>query len=67
MSRFLVFARMRYDEPLSHQGELEASAEEAARLAAERFGEHWLELVLIPEEQIQWVLYPQAETVEASA
>jgi len=39
MSRFLVFARTRYDEPLSHQGELEAGAEEAARLAAERSAE----------------------------
>jgi hypothetical protein len=67
MSRFLVFARTRYDEPLSHQGELEAGADEAERLAAERFGEQWLELVLIPEQQIQWVLHPQAETAETSA
>jgi hypothetical protein len=65
MSRFLVFARTRYDEPLGYQGELEVSAEEATRLATERYGDAWLELVLVPEEQIQWVLHPQAETAEA--
>ena len=67
MSRFLVFARTRYDEPLSHLGELDAGREEAERVAAERFGDQWLEVVLVPEEQIQWVLHPQAETAEARA
>ncbi|HEX5691801.1 MAG TPA: hypothetical protein VFX76_17420 [Roseiflexaceae bacterium] len=65
MSRFLVFARTRYDEPLSHLGELEVVREEAERIAAERYGDHWLELVLVPEEEIQWVLQPQVETAEA--
>jgi hypothetical protein len=66
MQRFLVFARTRYDEPLAQQGELEAGAEDAARLAAERFGEQWLELVLIPADQVQWVMAPQATTEEAT-
>jgi hypothetical protein len=66
MQRFLVFARTRYDEPLSHQGELEAGAEDAARLATERFGEQCLELVLIPADQVQWVMAPQVAT-EAAA
>ena len=65
MSRFLVFARLRYDEPLSHQGELEAGAEEAGRLAAERFGDQWLELVLIPEAAIERV--PLEAEAEARA
>ncbi|MGH2541601.1 MAG: hypothetical protein ACRDIB_02310 [Ardenticatenaceae bacterium] len=66
MDRFLVFARTQYEEPLSYQGELEATAEEAGRLATERFGDWWLELVLIPEDQVEWVLQPQTET-EAEA
>jgi hypothetical protein len=56
MDNYLIFARTEYDEPLEHRGDLEAADDdEARRLAIERFGEEWLELVLIPEREIHWV------------
>lgn len=55
MERYLVFARDRYDEPLEHRGEVEASGEEeASRLALERYGKDWLELSLVPVSRIYW-------------
>jgi 1,2-phenylacetyl-CoA epoxidase PaaB subunit len=65
MENYLVFARTEYDEPLEHRGGLEAADDEEARkIAIERFGEEWLELVLIPEREIHWVQREEAE-VEA--
>ena len=62
MENYLVFARTDYDEPLEYRGNLEAADDEGAdRLAIERFGEEWLELVLIPEREIHWVQREEAE------
>jgi 1,2-phenylacetyl-CoA epoxidase PaaB subunit len=65
MDNYMVFARTEYDEPLEHRGDLEATDDEEAKsLAIERFGEEWLELVLIPEREIHWV---QKEAAEVEA
>jgi 1,2-phenylacetyl-CoA epoxidase PaaB subunit len=61
MDNYLVFARTEYDEPLEHRGALEAADdEEAKKIAIERFGEEWLELVLIPQREIHWVQREEA-------
>jgi hypothetical protein len=66
MERYLVFARREYDEPLAHQGEIVcAVGEDAAALALARFGDNWLELVLIPEDAVERV--PQQAEAEARA
>lgn len=65
MEKYLVFARTEYDEPIEHRGEVEASGdEEAGKIALERFGGDWLEMTLVPEREIHWVLREEAE-VEA--
>lgn len=65
--RYLVVARRQYAEALSYQGMLEAAGEQdPGALAKERFGEHWLELVLLPAQTVCWVLGPDT-TVEATA
>jgi hypothetical protein len=61
MANYLVFARTEYAEPLEHKGDLEAADDEARELAVERFGEEWLELTLVPEREIHWVLREEAE------
>ena len=67
MNDYLVFARTEYGEPVEHQGNIEAPGdEEAKKLAVERFGEEWLELVLVPERDVHWVMRKEAE-VETSA
>jgi 1,2-phenylacetyl-CoA epoxidase PaaB subunit len=66
MSDYLVFARTEYSEPIEHQGNIQAADdEEAKKVAVERFGEQWLELVLIPERDVHWVMRKQE--VEAPA
>ena len=68
MERYLVFARTRYEEPLSQEGILEVDVgDDAAARATERFGDHWLELVLIPTSALSWVPMGEveAETTEA--
>jgi hypothetical protein len=53
----LVFARSEYAAPLRLQGRIEAADLVAASEAAlERFGPHWVELTLVPEASIRWVL-----------
>jgi 1,2-phenylacetyl-CoA epoxidase PaaB subunit len=55
MDRYMVFARTEYNEPLEHRGEVEASgAEEASKLARERYGEEWLEMSLVPVSEVYW-------------
>lgn len=57
MATYLVFGRTSYPQPLEHRGTLEApDPETAARQAHRRFGEGWVELVLVPAEQVYWVL-----------
>ena len=68
MNDYLVFARTEYSEPVEHMGNLQATDhEEAKKLAVERFGEEWLELVLVPEAEIHWVMKKESAEVETSA
>ena len=55
MSRYLVFARSRYEEPLELHGELEADGDEAAAAAAPDDAE-LIEIQLVPEDAIRWVV-----------
>lgn len=67
MDNYLVFARPEYEEPLEYQGTLaEESGKDVQALAVERFGERWVELVLIPEARVHWVMREEAE-VESPA
>ena len=57
MERYRVLGRTAYAEPLEHQGVLEAADDAAAAAAAlERFGDRWVELALVPERAVHWVL-----------
>jgi hypothetical protein len=55
MSRYLVFARERYAEPLELQGDLEADDEAAARAAAPDDA-RFIEIQLVPDDEIRWVV-----------
>ena len=58
MARYLIFARREYEKPLSWRGSLEAGdADDAAAEARNRFGE-WLEVRLVPEDSVQWIVGP---------
>ena len=53
MQRYMVFARTEYDEPLEHRGDVEAAgAEEAKAAAVQQFGEDWLEMSLVPADEV---------------
>jgi hypothetical protein len=57
VERYRVLGRTTYPEPLEHQGAVEATDDAAAAAAAlERFGDRWVELVLVPERAVHWVL-----------
>jgi 1,2-phenylacetyl-CoA epoxidase PaaB subunit len=57
VERYRVLGRTAYAEPLEHQGALEAADDDAAAQAAlERFGDRWVELVLVPERAVHWVV-----------
>jgi hypothetical protein len=55
MSRYLVFARERYEEPLELQGDLEADGDDAARAAAPDDAK-FIEIQLVPDDAIRWVV-----------
>ncbi len=54
MNRFLVFGRRGYAEPLAQIGE--RSADSLPSVKAVGLGDDWLELVVIPEDAIIWVI-----------
>jgi 1,2-phenylacetyl-CoA epoxidase PaaB subunit len=72
--RFFVFARSDYDQPVSRQGVVEAGdADAAASVARERFGDR-LEVRLVPEASVRWIVgplpadeVPEAEREEVAA
>ena len=72
--RFFVFARSEYDQPVSRQGVVEADdAGAAVSLARERFGD-CLEVRLVPEASVRWIVgplpadkVPEAEREEVAA
>lgn len=65
MEKYMVFARTEYDETLEHRGEIDASdAEEASKLAQERYGKDWLEMSLVPVSEIHWAEREEKAEVE---
>lgn len=67
MQRYLVFGRRKYTDPLARQGVLEAGdPEQARRQALESYGKEWVELTLIPEKEIHWVLQEAADRKEGA-
>ena len=55
MSRYLVFAREQYAEPLELRGELEADGADDARQAAPDDA-RFIEIQLVPDDEIRWVV-----------
>jgi 1,2-phenylacetyl-CoA epoxidase PaaB subunit len=56
--RFFVFARRAYERPLHRCAAVEApDADAAAGVARERFGD-WLEVRLVPESSVRWIVGP---------
>jgi len=57
VERYRVLGRTAYPEPLEHQGTVEADDDRAAAAAAlERYGDRWVELVLVPDRAVHWVI-----------
>ncbi|MBV9944163.1 MAG: hypothetical protein JO262_18695 [Solirubrobacterales bacterium] len=56
--KYYIFARQEYAKPVARQAVIYAEdAAGACAQARERFGE-WLEVRLIPEESIRWIVGP---------
>ncbi|MBV9820374.1 MAG: hypothetical protein JOZ07_18755 [Solirubrobacterales bacterium] len=56
--RYYVFAREEYAKPVARQGVVDAGDEAGAGAQArERFGD-WLEVRLVPEESVRWIVGP---------
>lgn len=68
MDQYLVFARTAYAEPLSYQGMLAApTGQPPEQLALETYSGDWLELVLIPQQEVFWAIEEHpAHTLEVS-
>ena len=61
MQRYRVFGRREYAEPLEFRGTVSAAGRDAAAAdALRRFGASWVELVLLPEGAIHWILREEA-------
>ena len=61
MQRYRVFGRREYAEPLEFRGTVSAAGrDDAAADALRRFGASWVELVLLPEGAIHWILREEA-------
>ena len=61
MQRYRVFGRTEYAEPLEFRGTVTAADHDAASGdALRRFGGGWVELVLLPERSIHWILREEA-------
>lgn len=59
MPTYLVFGRTGFEQPLAHQGAVDADdATAAADTARTDFGEEWVELSLIPADDVRWILGP---------
>ena len=57
MTEYLVFAKDAFEQDLTHRGSVSGTDRDAAREAAlHRFGTSWVEMKLIPEGAIRWVL-----------
>jgi hypothetical protein len=68
VTRWMVFGRREYAEPLRQEGVVEATDVSAASDAAvATHGLDWVEMVLVPERAIRWVLgEPEGNSSEPS-
>jgi hypothetical protein len=53
MARYVIFGRHAYAEPLEQVGDVELAGDLTVDAAG--LGDDWLELVLIPAEEIIWI------------
>lgn len=61
MQRYRVFGRTEYAEPLEFRGTVTAADHDTAgEDALRRYGRGWVELVLLPERSIHWILGEEA-------
>ena len=69
MARYLIFARKEYAESLELQGRLDAGSDHAAAAAArDELGDGgWIEIQLVPEAEVRWVIGPAHETAHKEA
>jgi len=51
---YLIFARKEYSEPLCFQGKWVGPVE--AEAIFQCFGQDWLEMVLVPNQAVRWVV-----------
>jgi len=59
MARYLIFTRTRYEDPLALEGDLEAPDDDAAAEAARsEFGEGTVEVQLVPQDAVRWIVRP---------
>jgi hypothetical protein len=57
VERYRVLGRTAYPEPLEHHGTVEAADDPApAPAAQDPVGAPWVELVLVPERAVHWVI-----------
>ncbi|MGI9658136.1 MAG: hypothetical protein ACR2OD_04445 [Gaiellaceae bacterium] len=59
MTGYLAFGRTRYDEPLRQLGTIDADPGQAPAEARARFEDELIELTLLPDSEIVWVLQPE--------
>lgn len=59
MPTYLVFGRTRFEAPLAQRGSIDAADPSAAPgVARERFGDAWVELTLVPSDDVRWIVGP---------
>ena len=67
MNAWLVYGRTEYAEPLTERGRLAAASADAAIEAVRvEFKADWVELVLVPEGVVEWIIGPSAPREPAS-
>lgn len=67
VSAWRVYGRTEYAEPLTERGRIEAeSAEAASEISLAAYPAAWVELVLVPEQGMHWIIGPSDVEVNAS-
>lgn len=67
MPTYLVFGRTAFEDPLAQQGSLDVDDPASApAVARERFRDGWVELTLVPTEDVRWIVGPDPADAEGS-